>query len=120
MVDVMHTPEPWLVDKDENGIYIVESDGNRAIAKVLHGRKDADAVARRIVACVNACRGVKTENLEITGILHLACGNEWDTVTEQRDQLLSALESLILFTKPTKSNAAALANAHRVIQELKP
>ena len=33
-------------------------------------------------------------------------------------QLKHALETLILFTKPTKSNAAALNNAHQVLTEL--
>lgn len=33
--------------------------------------------------------------------------------------LLSALESLVLFTKPTKTNAVALNNAHVLINELK-
>lgn len=30
-------------------------------------------------------------------------------------ELLEALESLVLFTKPTKSNAVALNNAHNII-----
>lgn len=33
-------------------------------------------------------------------------------------QLKYALETLILFTKPTKSNAAALNNAHQVLEEI--
>lgn len=33
-------------------------------------------------------------------------------------QLKHALETLLLFTKPTKSNAAALNNAHQVLAEL--
>lgn len=33
-------------------------------------------------------------------------------------QLHHALETLILFTKPTKSNAAALKNAYQVLAEL--
>lgn len=33
-------------------------------------------------------------------------------------QLKQALESLILFTKPSKSNAVALNNAHRVLEEI--
>lgn len=119
MADVMHTPEPWLVDKDDNGIHIVESDGNRAIAKVFHGRKDADAVASRIVACVNACAGISTENLQDNKPVKWLA-ERYNEVNKDRTALLSALETLILFTKPTKSNAAALANAHRVIQELKP
>lgn len=33
-------------------------------------------------------------------------------------QLKHALETLVMFTKPTKSNAAALNNAHQVLAEL--
>lgn len=43
-----------------------------------------------------------------------------DWLTEElaeRDKLRQALEALVLFTKPTKSNAAALNNAHRVLAE---
>lgn len=35
------------------------------------------------------------------------------------DEVVSALESLILFTKPSKSNAVALNNAHAVIASAK-
>lgn len=37
----------------------------------------------------------------------------------QRDELLAALDSLILFTKPSKSNAAALNNAYAAIARVK-
>lgn len=39
------------------------------------------------------------------------CGVDFGSNAE----LVRALESLILFTKPTKSNAAALANAYRTL-----
>lgn len=37
----------------------------------------------------------------------------------ERDELLAALESLVLFSKPTKTNAVALQNAHIVIANAK-
>lgn len=40
------------------------------------------------------------------------------TKDEKLKRLTSALLSLILFTKPNKSNAAALANAHSVLKEV--
>nr|DAM52196.1 MAG TPA: hypothetical protein [Caudoviricetes sp.] len=40
-------------------------------------------------------------------------------LTAQRDELLAALETIILFTKPSKSNAVALHNAHEVIARVK-
>ncbi|AEM24776.1 hypothetical protein F414_gp23 [Cronobacter phage ESP2949-1] len=41
------------------------------------------------------------------------------TLERQRDDLLAALESLVLFTNPKPSNAAALNNAHQVIARTK-
>lgn len=37
-------------------------------------------------------------------------------LAQERDLLLKALESLVLFTTPTQSNAVALHNAHAVIK----
>lgn len=52
--------------------------------------------ARRIVACVNACAGIKTEDLEAmreTSIL--AKANTWaDGIEKQRDELLAMLEKV--------------------------
>lgn len=41
------------------------------------------------------------------------------TLERQCDELLAALESLVLFTNPKPSNAAALNNAHQVIARTK-
>lgn len=40
---------------------------------------------------------------------------EIEQLQAQRNELLAALTSLVLFSKPTKTNAVALNNAHRVI-----
>lgn len=45
---------------------------------------------------------------------HLGCP-ECGLDFGSRENLIKALELLILFTKPTKSNAAALANAYRAL-----
>ncbi len=62
------------------------------------GEQDmAEANARRIVACVNACDGIKTIDLEAmsgTGILSKANHNA-DVVMKQRDSLLAALEEMV-------------------------
>ena len=64
-----HTPEPWrYVDEStpaavEMGLrdYAIESDdGGFDIASLVSSEADA----RRIVAAVNACRGISTESLE--------------------------------------------------------
>ena len=54
-----HTPEPWMVEGSnvwqENGLDVDQS----SIA-TTHG-PNAEAIAQRIVACVNACRGINPE-----------------------------------------------------------
>lgn len=44
---------------------------------------------------------------------------EITTLERQRDELLAALESLVLFTNPKPSNVVAINNAHRVIARTK-
>ena len=63
-----HTPEPWVLSSDDfvaaesdqlnNGEYILSCFG-----------QDQAANARRIVACVNACRGLPTDELEQKGLV---------------------------------------------------
>lgn len=71
--------------------------------------------AKRLAACWNDCEGVSTEDLQI-----ITDGGEnfsivRDRFANQRDDLLAALTSLVLFTKPKPFNAAALNNAHQAI-----
>lgn len=46
----------------------------------------------------------------LAGKLNVRIANETEA-----NKLRAALESLVLFSKPTKTNAAALNNAHRVL-----
>ena len=68
-----HTPGPWAVDmKNYGGRYI--GDGRRLIATTEYNGSvteptgitvaEAEANARRIVACVNHCEGIDTETLQ--------------------------------------------------------
>jgi hypothetical protein len=66
----MHTPGPWAVTKGRprkvtaNGVLICNA--------VFKGyNEEAEANARRIVACVNACNGVPTASLENGVVLDL-------------------------------------------------
>ena len=65
-----HTPEPWILPSEIIGEdRIIESEDMAVIATVHtytdFGKKPArDANARRIVVCVNACKGISTETLE--------------------------------------------------------
>lgn len=59
--------------------------------KALWSFKGNDA--RRVVACLNACEGISTENLEDNKpIIELA--NDYNVLLKQRDELLAALESI--------------------------
>lgn len=65
MKETEHTPEPW---KAKDGGLIGPTD-RPSIAQVLskgteQGDELARANARRIVACVNACKGIPTDFLE--------------------------------------------------------
>lgn len=71
-----HTPEPWWRDGREVG--------SSPIMDIKVGRIDgadysqATANARRIVACVNACAGMPTEEIESYGFGALAeCARNW-------------------------------------------
>lgn len=120
-----HTKGPWeagfIVDQ---GWSILGP--NRELIAVLgeDSIESGDPIeedARRIVACVNACAGFKTEALERHGIDGVMFGTkEWlMRLEDQRDALLAALESLVLFTNPKPSNAVALNNAHQAITAAK-
>ena len=97
-----HTPEPWSlleagdsikhqvpVSSDRTSILTIATEGAIAFGAVY----SADD-ARRIVACVNACRGLSTDELEQHGLVS-AVGYELIELTKQRDELLAALQGMI-------------------------
>lgn len=111
-----HTPEPWRVAEesfDNGGIQesvIRGLDGRAAIAVTLEfgpnnpGMREANA--RRIVACVNACAGIRTEALEHRTHMLKAEDDSIATNQQQRDELLAALEGLTgWFNSETKDSA---------------
>lgn len=51
-------------------------------------------VRRRIVACVNACRGLPTDELELNGLVS-AVGNQLLDVEQRCDELLEALKEAV-------------------------
>jgi hypothetical protein len=59
-----HTKEPWIVAG--TALDIRTEDNQATIASIDWGDDPevTEANARRIVACVNACRGLSTESLE--------------------------------------------------------
>lgn len=63
MENMNHTPEPWEVSKVGHTYFIdQELSPFESIAKMI--RDNTGNNARRIVACVNACKGLDTEILE--------------------------------------------------------
>lgn len=90
-----HTPDPWITDAksgfpgdihDERNCYLLASTISCHVDEL-----EAEANARRIVACVNACAGIKTIYLEAmrgTSILEKANAN-CDITMKQRDELLA-------------------------------
>jgi hypothetical protein len=127
-----HTKEPWQVNFSDP-TQICDCDGeNRGcapIAVMADGDDDAEANARRIVACVNACAGQPTELLEAAGIGLL--GKSIDkiaafharsmTAEQQRDNLLAALKATLPLLKghqETPEKVARYSNALAAIAEI--
>jgi hypothetical protein len=61
-----HTPEPWRIHRLNNGWPVITSDAHDIADLRLNGNglSYLEANARRIVAAVNACKGLATEALE--------------------------------------------------------
>ena len=103
-----HTAEPWCVGNTRTVKYATgestetaihygdeESRGNCIAMTYGHfGFDGSEADARRIVACVNACAGIPTDDLEHGDIAKALKIFALDSATfrRQRDELLAALE----------------------------
>lgn len=90
-----HTQEPWKFIDVIGGCSVYA--GRREVLRYSFS-PDAEnkANARRIVACVNACAGIPTDDLEMSphlGIFHLAEFS--NNIVMQRDKLLDALKTVI-------------------------
>ena len=108
-----HTKEPWRIGRfagpasyevvretvgatdivvdTETGVYVLAQCNNNF-------PEDAKANARRIVACVNACAGISTENLEDNiPVKELAL--RYNETIRQRDELLAALNDAVQIAK---------------------
>jgi len=73
--ETKHTREPWALEKSPFEVYNVDHgalrfeivSGTTLIAAMYDSPENANA--RRIVACVNACRGLPTKELEEKGLV---------------------------------------------------
>lgn len=85
---------PWNLFDGECGehIYIIDSDETQ----VVRFHKCQGEVAKRVVACVNACSGLSTEELLTSnfGEDSVEVGTLLGQTMQQRDDLLAALKSL--------------------------
>ena len=103
-----YTKEPWSINEwpQPDSSIAIGATGTPLIARVLlrdvsiNGQK---ANARRIVACVNACEGVPTEQLEWDSSTFLDMMRERNTLEKQRDEL--------------HAEAAFQRNAHAMAQQ---
>lgn len=96
----MHTPEPWKVDPDDrpgyewNNHIVSATDPNQTICFMTHDNTpeniEGEANARRIVACVNACKGIKTESLEMEVLSWITDETGENPMRRERDELLEA------------------------------
>lgn len=124
-----HTKEPWKAIFDANnpegiqwgitdqyGLWICDCFDN---ANLLADHS-SEINARRIAACVNACKGYRTDDLEYVG-RWISAGEACDpaelvNVTAQRDELLAALKWLALGEGP-EVNVTALIRQYGGVPE---
>ena len=125
-----HTPEPWSlleagdsikhqvpVSSDRTSILTIATEGAIAFGAVY----SADD-ARRIVACVNACRGLSTDELEQHGLVS-AVGYELMELTKQRDELLEAAKAVVTRWdtpnwKDAEPTAAVIGRLMAILQKI--
>jgi len=90
-----HSPEPWKFSIDVDGRVNIFVDDGRVVT-LCHVRLRPED-ARRIVACVNACAAIPTEDLEkaaadpIAGMFGRLAGKS----VSQRDHAVRALSQLL-------------------------
>ena len=86
-----HTKEPWLCDK--RTVYALNKNGFNIFSAVVQdchaGNSELEANALRIVACVNACEGIETDDLNAYRVVS---AKEYREIERQRDGLLAAAE----------------------------
>lgn len=98
-----HTPEPWAIDTGET--YTVIHAGNKLIVSFREPGIVTAANAKRIVACVNSCKGVSNEWLQSHSVQ--ARIDEIAELKQQRDQLLEALQDIAQMQPVTKANESS-------------
>lgn len=110
-----HTKEPWYASETDDGLIEIVNDERTAgefvsIADVMTGFDgkigiEQAANARRIVAAVNACKGIPTNLLENRTDIGAAEVSRLMQLEQQRDKLMAALENIIAITNDSQGVA---------------
>lgn len=97
--EVMRTSESWQC---QGSVVYIPNGGFD-----VRNCPDPESLARRIVACVNACAGIDTEWLENNGAYAVPVPS-LRTLLNQRDELLAAIEGYLPYMpKSTAKNGGA-------------
>lgn len=109
-----HTPEPWGVYQDASGdVFVSSGETSFHIAEI--GTEDEESViadARRIVACVNACRGMKTKDLENQAMLGETLLDRFELMKSETEQVKRKLDELLAASERLVSHHLDTAEVH--------
>lgn len=122
-----HTAEPWREGKAYGAIVADDRaatiDNNDDAIKHYGGALVAESVTpsnrRRIIACVNACAGIRTEALEELGPIAMAIDSGDQMARHQRDELLTLLEELIDIEGPQPGTTSWAQRVQATISRIK-
>lgn len=126
-----HTKEPWKIGTPPpNGEQTIGTyDGLMVAVSTTGAGVNAEANARRVVACVNAMAGIDDDNVLFrcgrigTVRKHIATQQvQIEKLTAQRDQLLAALEAIMELHDSARRGsdvAATISNARAAIAAVK-
>ena len=114
-----HAPGPWARDCFRQIV-----DGNGQIVYVdnfTFGHRstgETKANTKRIIACVNACEGFTTEELEGANLHSDSIGLLREILAEKRkcDELLAALEVLVEYAEAIASVIPAYGKSEKIVQ----
>ena len=113
-----HTKGPWAVNYTKFSEVRAENGAVIARCVKLTSLTNLEANARRIVACVNACEGVRTEHLEnnlpIVELVarHNEALREIEALKNGRTELANALSELVDEIKLLADESCGVAGLH--------
>ena len=123
-----HTPEPWRVGRAGSVVSDTPvpgmggSDAVEYYGGHLIGESIIEANARRIAACVNACAGMRNDELE-GGLLIGVMQVKIDLLESLRDELLEAAKAVVTRWdtpnwKDAEPTAAVIGRLRAILQKI--